>query len=84
MDEAALEETMGISYETSWTKKVCLVVAEKGSPGARKGSIEESTKKRCRVWSRNFDAPMQTPRQTWSHVREICEEGSEVYSRGYR
>jgi hypothetical protein len=44
---------MPVSCETSLSETI---LPEKDSPGVREGSIEDGAAKRCRVWSRNFDA----------------------------
>jgi hypothetical protein len=69
VDEAVLEETMPVSCETSYSE----TIPEKDPLGVREGSIEDGASKRCRVWSRNFDARCTRPRQ--GHVHGICAEG---------
>jgi hypothetical protein len=51
--EAAVEETMPVSCETSLSETI---LPEKDLPSVREGSIEDGVAKRCRVWSRNVDA----------------------------
>jgi hypothetical protein len=55
VDEAAVEETMPVSCETSLSETI---LSEKDLPGVtvREGPIEDGAAKRCRIWNRNFDA----------------------------